>query len=93
MKITKMRVDGRTIVMERTSKEGQLVYEGIDENKTEEIIFDKKKESFYKSILNKTVRKLNEKEKNKHKIAINKEITELMSAVLHQEKGFVKKSV
>ncbi|WP_185493742.1 type VI-A CRISPR-associated RNA-guided ribonuclease Cas13a [Listeria booriae] len=94
MKITKMRVDGRTIVMERTSKEGQLVYEGIDENKTEEIIFDKKKESFYKSILNKTVRKPNKKEKDKRKIAINKainkEITELMSAVLNQEKPNLK---
>lgn len=89
MKITKMRVDGRTIVMERTSKEGQLVYEGIDGNKTTEIIFDKKKESFYKSILNKTVRKPDEKEKNRRKQAINKainkEITELMLALLHQE--------
>ncbi|EUJ42719.1 hypothetical protein [Listeria riparia] len=30
------------------------------------------------------------KKKNKHKIAINKEITKLMSAVLHQEKPNLK---
>ncbi|MDR0789536.1 MAG: type VI-A CRISPR-associated RNA-guided ribonuclease Cas13a [Bacteroidales bacterium] len=76
MRITKVKIENETVLINRTKEEGSLVLGENKENKTSDILPKKKEDSFYLSIRNQTI-----STKNK-----NKEIKDLIDKVIKGEK-------
>lgn len=55
MRVSKVKVEDKMVLMHRTNKEGALIIGNSTDNKTKEILPEKKMENFYKSIINKTL--------------------------------------
>ncbi|MFA6367721.1 MAG: type VI-A CRISPR-associated RNA-guided ribonuclease Cas13a, partial [Bacteroidales bacterium] len=55
MRVSKVKVDKEMVLMHRNNKEGALIIGNSTDNKTNYILPKKKKENFYKSIINKTL--------------------------------------
>lgn len=55
MRVSKVKVENKMVLMHRTNEEGALIIENSADNKTKEILPEKKMENFYKSVINKTL--------------------------------------